>query len=517
MAPDVNAWLDAGAKGTGTTGGRVLVARENFTDPNGVPLVLQLTVKKITTANWSYTFYLETKEGADPFVERGSWVMDKTNSKGARRTLLIQQIEAAWDIEAERLGLVDRSAPVATTTLISTETSEGLTYTIEEVENAFGSTGTIWLLKIDGFSDRSVAPREFDSLAAAQAEQQRLQDYYNTDYAEQDQYTHNDVVITVNRLYENDRNTATPYETNYGLMGNDNSTFQPEYYTVGDEITYKDQSFGTLTGNVSTDLEILYAYIDAKTAPVDVDPGDFGDYTGPFTVLSWGWYANEENRNDDRNPFSEFYFGNVYTVSNTDGRILQLVDDDMIAGGYESGYIKFTVKPDYRVKLKLMSQNAAYFRDNIPNVEDLSIEFEALDAGDVLVFQPELDYANTEKMTINLYGGDSVEVDVDNITNDPKVKPFSIVMNGNQIVRGAPTKVNDEFFMAIIEVEKLAPGESPESGNSPSPGLPSSGGDQSSTEDDNGKTSMIGGLLIVAAVGFILFLLLRSNAGGGEE
>lgn len=274
-----------------------------------------------------------------------------------------------------------------------------------------------------------------------------------------------------------------------------------ESFTPPHELIYRDQygtrEFGTLTMNIDSDMTILEPYIDAR-----LDPRQDPEYvepelpTGLLPLYSWGWY--EKNNENVNCPFDYIYLENVYTVAETNGRILGLTDDDFIAAGFESGLVKLRVKDGYRVRMKIMTQNRGFLEENISNLDSVGMDFETYDLGDAQVFNQSTNYTDTEKVKIDLFGGDMLEIDIDGISGSPKVKNFYISQRGEQISTGGGSKINDETFLAIIEVERygeedLDPGTEP-----------------TSTSTGNVLALVVGGALILA----VLYMILSS---GGEE
>ena len=250
--------------------------------------------------------------------------------------------------------------------------------------------------------------------------------------------------------------------------------------------------------NIDSEMAILEPYIDAR-----LDPRSDPDYvepelpTGLLPLYSWGWY--EKNNENVNCPFESVYLENVYTVAETDGRILGLTDDDFIAAGFESGLVKLKVKQGYRVRMKIMTQNRGFLEDNISNLDSVGMDFETYDIRDAQVFNQSTNYTDTEKVKIDLFGGDMLEIDIDGISGSPEVKNFYISQRGQQISTGGGSKINDETFLAIIEVERygeddLDPGSVP-----------------TSTSTGNVLALVVGGGLIIA----VLYMILSS--GGGEE
>ena len=270
-----------------------------------------------------------------------------------------------------------------------------------------------------------------------------------------------------------------------------------EEFMDGDSLSFRDsfgvQDFGTIDtqgGSAEQGLNMLKAYIDARLDGRE-NPEPF---YGILPLYSWGWYRDNEDNED--NPFSEIYLENVYTVSETNGRILGLTDDDFIAQGIESGLAKFKVKPGYRVRLKLMTQKRGFLEDNIPNLDSVGMDFETYNLAEAKVFGQSTNYTDTEKVKIDLFGGDELEINIDGIDGSPSVKTFYITQNGTQITSGGGQTINDETFLAVIEVERLPPSQS--SGG---------GGGGSTTEPgqmNNAIPILIGGGLIIAILYMVL-------------
>ena len=146
-----------------------------------------------------------------------------------------------------------------------------------------------------------------------------------------------------------------------------------------------------------------------------------------------------------------------------------------------------------------MTQERGFLESNIPNLDSVGMDFETYNLGEAQIFNQATNYVDTEKVKIDLYGGDTLEINIDGLDTDPRVKNFYLSQRGEQISAGGGMKINDETFLAVIEVERYEEG--------------SQNGDSG-----NGGTSkpmtflpiLIGGVLILG----ILYLVF---AGGGEE
>jgi len=284
-------------------------------------------------------------------------------------------------------------------------------------------------------------------------------------------------------------------------------------FIEGQEVVYNNgmgsRTFGTITFNESTDLVILKEYIDAR---LDVRVEEDAEVVGLLDVFSWGWYNAQYEGGDARfNPFSKIIMNEVFTLDNTDGRILALKDSDALA---DSGNLLLRVKDGYRVRLKVMTQYSNYFQNNIPNIDSLvsSSKF----SGETNYFEGDnLRYDETDTITFDMLGGDTLQIDIDDEYNE--TERFSITSNGQQIVRGSPPKIDDETFVAIIEVEKF----SQESGGGiagDSNGSSSGGGGQGSSDtngDDTDTSKGVGNGIAIVVVSIliigILWMILRDG------
>lgn len=275
---------------------------------------------------------------------------------------------------------------------------------------------------------------------------------------------------------------------------------EPQYqstFSDGDIVEYRGatgtEAYGTISLDVQNDLIILKQYLDIIDNPPTIE----GEIVGVLPIYSWGWY--QSNNDNVYCPFETLDITNGYTVAETNGRILGLEDDDNLFGGFQSGLIKLKVKEGYRVQLKIMTQERGFLESNIPNLDSVGMDFETYNLGEAQIFNQATNYVDTEKVKIDLYGGDTLEINIDGLDTDPRVKNFYLSQRGEQISAGGGMKINDETFLAVIEVERYEEG--------------SQNGDSG-----NGGTSkpmtflpiLIGGVLILG----ILYLVF---AGGGEE
>jgi len=278
-----------------------------------------------------------------------------------------------------------------------------------------------------------------------------------------------------------------------------------EYFDIGSQVSFRDgyglQEFGEITGDEESDMTILEAYIDARLDGRE-DPNAPEEKYGLLPVYSWGWYRDN---NDSVNcPFSKTYFENVFTVSETNGRILALKDDDFIYQGIESGMVNIKVKDGYRVRLKIMTQNRGYLSDNITDLETVGMDFETYNISEAQVFGQASNYTDTEKVKIDLFGGDELQISID---GDSRVKTFYITQNGERITTGGGQTINDETFLAVIEVERFTP----QNGGG--------GGDGDGDGDGDGKTESEPMTWLPILLGSVLILgvLYMVFSAGGEE
>lgn len=281
-----------------------------------------------------------------------------------------------------------------------------------------------------------------------------------------------------------------------------------EVFTIGSEVRlideYGTQDFGIITGDESLDIPTLHAYIDARLDGREDPAGPLGNITD-LPIMSWGFY--NDNHEDPLNPFKSMKLTNGYTIANTDGRILGLEDDDFIAGGIESGAVKLVVKDGYRVRLRLMTQDRNYWTDMIPNWESESISHTTYNLADGAVFGQGADYENTDKLTIDLFGGDSVEIDIDNRVSWSE--NFNIRRKGQTIVKGAPKNINDETFLAVIEVERFL--EDSQNGDG-------GGNGQGGQDGQDGQDGVSRNFIAIAIGGaLLLYVMYMLLAKGGDE
>tara|TARA_R110001583_G_scaffold131763_2_gene283599 strand:+ start:2586 stop:4082 length:1497 start_codon:yes stop_codon:yes gene_type:complete len=283
--------------------------------------------------------------------------------------------------------------------------------------------------------------------------------------------------------------------------------FPREEFIIGDELIYNDgygsRNFGIITLDESVDTPMLKEYIDAKTT-VREDPNPFV-LTGSLEVQSFGWYNNDANADSLHNPFSKVIMNEVFTLSNTDGRILGITDSD---GFSDSGNLLLRVKDGYRVRLKLMTQRSNYFKDNITNMDSIitHTQYEKDLVGSFTSFDGDnFNYVDTDQITFDMFGGDTLQVDIDDEYSETLT--FSITSSGQQIVGGAPPKIDDETFLAIIEVEKDALQPSNNGGGSQGP--PDTNGDDTDTSKGvgNGIAIVVVSILIIG----ILWMVLRDG------
>ena len=465
---------------------------------------VELTVDKNTTSNWSYTFTVSEKVGASPKRDLGSWVISKQN--WSRRDSIIPQIEQAYDDALASLGGEVEVEETDITTTVREETVGGITITMTRTENSFdiraGDDKVFYTVSNTSpdsssavFDTQEEAEERFDYQVSFFTPRPQTSTVYETEYR--------GVNIRFQDTNMPDGSDFISETTNQSLDSVFLTGGITEEFPIGSEVSFRDgyglQEFGTITGDEESDLQVLEAYIDARLDGRE-DPNAPGEQYGLLPIYSWGWYR--DNNEDPNCPFSDVYLENAYTVSETNGRILGLTDDDFIAQGFESGLVKLKVKEGYRVRLKVMTQNRGFLEDNIPDLETVGMDFETYNITEAKVFGQSTNYTDTEKVKIDLFGGDELEINIDGISGSPEVKKFYITQNGTQITSGGGAKINDETFLAVIEVERYEPQQNGGGG----------GGGQTTTATTTGNAIpiLVGGALILT----ILYMVL---ARGGEE
>lgn len=457
---------------------------------------VEISVDKNTTSNWSYTFTVSEKVGASPKNDLGSWVISKQN--WSRRGTIIPQIEDAYDDALASLGGEVEVEETDITTTVREETVGGITITMTRTENSFdiraGDDKVFYTVSNTNpgsssavFDTQEEAEERFDYQVNFFTPRPQTSTVYETEYR------------GVNIRFQD---TNMPDGTDF-ISETTNQSLDSVFLTgeiteelpIGSELSFRDmyglQEFGAITGDEESDLQVLEAYIDARLDGRE-DPNAPEPQFGELPVYSWGWYDSNEG---DLNPFSKVALENVFTVSGTDGRILVLDDDDFIAEGFNSGLVKLVVKPGYRVQLKVMLQRKGYLADYLPDHTSYSFEtYGEQDSTNDLN-----NYIDTEKVKIDLYGGDSLEMNIDSLKTDPPYDNFKITQNGKLITRGGAPKINDEAFLAIIQVERYDNSEDDKEGD-----------DEGLSTTGNAIPILVGGALILT----ILYMVL---ARGGEE
>jgi hypothetical protein len=468
---------------------------------------VELTVDKNTTSNWSYTFTVSEKIGPRPKNDLGTWVISKQNWN--RRDTIIPQIENAYDEALTSIG--GREEEVEETDITSTvreQTVGGITITMTRTENSYdmraGDDRVFYTVS-------NTSPGSSSAVFDTQEEAEERFDYQVSFFTPRPQ---------TSTVYEAEyrgvnirfQDTNMPDGTDY-ISEITNQSMDSVFLTgaiteelpIGSEVSFRDgygvQEFGVLTGDEEADMTILEAYIDARLDPRP-DPNTPKEEYGLLPVYSWGWYR--DNNDSPNCPFSKTYFENVFTVSETNGRILALRDDDFIAQGFESGMVNIKVKDGYRVRLKVMTQNRGYLSDNIPNLETVGMDFETYNISEAQVFGQASNYTDTEKVKIDLFGGDELQISID---GDSRVKTFYITQNGERITTGGGQTINDETFLAVIEVERFAPQNGGGGGNG---GGGNGGGGDTDSEPMTWLPIVLGSVLILGVL-YMVFSV------GGEE
>ena len=482
---------------------RPSVVKREFSSDN--TSYVECTVDSNTTFNWSYTFTVSQKIGPRAKETLGSWSINKQNFRN--RASIESQIEGAYNQAASTLQTTEEKAeevePTDITSTVREETVDGVVITMTRTENSFD---------IRGGDDRvfytvsNTSPGSSSAVFDTQEEAEERFDYQVNFFTPRPQ---------TSTLYESEyrgvnirfQDTNMPDGTDF-ISSTTNQSMDSVFLTgaiteelpIGSEVSFIDrygtQTFGNISGDEEEDLTILEAYIDARLDPrPDPNAPEVQPQYGELPVYSWGWYDSNEG---ELNPFEKVYLENVFTVSGTDGRILVLQDDDFIAQGFQSGLAKLRVKPGYKVELKVMIQEKGYIDDYLPDKERYAFET----YGEADDTDQRTNYIDTEKVSIMLQGGDSLEINIDGLNIDPPVNNFKIIQNGQLITRGGAPKINRETFLAITYVEREEVQEGGGGGN---------GG------DDEGESEPMTWLPIVLGGVLILGVLYMVFSVGGEE
>jgi hypothetical protein len=463
---------------------------------------VECTVVSNTTFNWSYTFTVSEKIGASPKRSLGSWSITKQNYRN--RASIEAQIEQAYDEAASQLQTAEERVEeeevlAESTTTVRTQEVRGVVITMERTENTLdirgGEDATYYTVSTSEGQTRS----HIDTQEEAEEVFQNYLTQQETPQTSSYEEEYRGVLIRFQDINYKDGEDYISPKTDSSMDSVFLSGEITEEFLIGSRVAFTDsygeQEFGIITMDEDQDLEIIKAYIDARLdgreAPFESDEPKAP--VGDLPVYSWGWY--DSNPDSEFNPFSKVALENVFTVSGTDGRILVLDDDDFIAEGFNSGLVKLVVKPGYRVQLKVMLQKKGYLADYLPN--HTSYSFETYAESDET--DDRTNYIDTEKVKIDLYGGDSLEMNIDGLKADPPYDNFKITQNGKLITRGGAPKINDEAFLAIIQVERYDISEDEEEG-----------GGEGLTPTGNAIPILVGGALILT----ILYMVL---ARGGEE
>lgn len=489
----VGEWLEGTA--------RPSVVKREFSSDNSA--YVECTVEANTTFNWSYTFTVSEKIGPSPKRSLGSWSINKQNYRN--RASIEAQIEQTYDDAASQLQTSEERAeeeeeqqPSESTTTVREEVVGGITITMTRTENTLDMRGGEDAVY---YTVSNTSPTNTARIFDRQEDAEELFDYQVDFYTPKPQTStayqaeYRGVNIRFQDTNMPDGSDFISETTNQSMDAVYLTGAITEEFPLGSEVsfidTYGTQTFGNISGDEEEDLTILEAYIDARLEPRQDPEAPVVPY-GELPVKSWGWY--DSNPDSDLNPFSKVALENVYTVSGTDGRILVLDDDDFIAQGFNSGLVKLVVKPNYRVQLKLMLQRKGYLEDYLPNHTSYSFEtYDEADSTDDLT-----NYVDTEKVKIDLYGGDVVELNIDALKSDPSYDNFKITQNGQLITRGGAPKINDEVFLAVIQVERYPPEEGG-----------GGGGDTTTTSTGNAIPIIVGGVLILT----ILYMVLARGDG----
>jgi hypothetical protein len=263
-----------------------------------------------------------------------------------------------------------------------------------------------------------------------------------------------------------------------------------------------DITFGTISLDEENDLIILKEYVEMVLNPPEIVTPPLVVPNGPLPIGSWGWYRDNSPDNPS-SPFSTCSLVEVYTVEQTDGRIMGIVDSDI--WGIPSGAVKLLIKEGYSIRLRLMTQESGYWESHIPNITTDTKTYRTrgwreIAAGEI--FNQDTNYIDTDMIEVVMVGGDSLEIDIDSEVDG--IGRFSLISNGKQIVKGGPRSIDNETFLEIISVTKNVQGD------------PDDGGSSGSNDSSADVSEMSWVPVIVAGVLIVGILYLVFSDGVGE-
>ena len=399
-----------------------------------------------------------------------------------------------------------------TETVIESRNVFGTQLTLIHVQNLalqFEGQNEMWVVSVNG----SVGGN-YSTLQQAETRFQYLAGYHSNvnDGGVEFEYKGYTVEFKI-YTYKDGTPAGEPYINEIRIV--DSSGKIVKTFLNGDEVKVGSahsttQLLGVISMDINSDTDILKQYIDFLINPTMNDEWD-DDYVsaGEKEVMSWAWYAKTVPTSSPHNPFSTIELNEVYTIANTEGRILGIVDDDLWP--VESGSVHLVVKEGWRVRLKMMTQYRDYFQDNIIDINEFSVEHTQYNLADAQAGNQKSNYVDTDKMTFDLYGGDELHIDIDDRVEN--IERFNIYRNGKTVVKGAPIKINDETFLAIITTEKLSEGE----GDGEGDGEGEDEGEGDGEGEDESSMSPFGLFIVVIgiiAIGGIMWYVLKD---GGNE
>lgn len=343
--------------------------------------------------------------------------------------------------------------------------------------------------------------KNFSTLSDAQAYYDEIkQDIMNRREATVEEFDYNGykIVFTSTMMYDG---TLELSQTSYRIEGLE-SQYQSTF-NDGDIVEYRGATgteiFGTISLDVENDLIILKQYLDIIDNPPQEVAEENLAPNGTLPIYSWGWYR-DNSPESAFSPFSTVRLVETYTVAQTDGRVMGVTDSDIPF--VPSGAVRLVIKKDYRVTLRLLTQEIGYWESHIPNIEGDTLNYRTrgwMQIAEGEIFNQETNYTDTDLVDIELVGGDSISIDIDSEVDG--IGRFSIVSKGKQIVKGAPRSIDNETFIVITDVFKNVQGE----------GVAD---DEQVTDSESKPMSwiplVVGGILVLG----ILYLVF---SGGGEE
>jgi hypothetical protein len=394
--------------------------------------------------------------------------------------------------------------------VIQSESVYGTDIALIHVQNLalhFEGQSEMWVVRVNG-----VQKGNYSSLQKAESQYEYSVGYYSGVKDSGPNIEYNGYTIDYEIYTYNDGTSSGTDE----IRILDSSGKIVKTFLNGDEVKVGSahsttQLLGIISMDINADTDILKQYIDFLIDPSMYDEWD-EDYVsvGEKEVKSWGWYATDTS--NPHNPFSTIELNEVYTIANTDGRILGIIDDDLWP--VESGSVHLVVKEGWRVRLKMMTQYRDFFKDNLIDVEGFAVEHTQYNLASAEAGNQKTNYDDTDKITFDLFGGDELHVDIDDRVES--IERFNIYRGGKTMVKGAPRKINDETFLAIITVEKVDEDFVKPSGPSGETVYDDVVVEGDKVEEDEAKVSPFGLFIIaigIMAIGGIMWYVLKDGEG----